>query len=120
MDKNVKGAFTQNVGRVTRDAYSPEGRSLYGPKPSGAYAQGPMPEYFAQREQDDLTAAKIAATLAALGVGGAAVAPELAPGLLPWAGANSMVGATEYADSKDMGRGADMWSNTGLPQRPRR
>lgn len=120
MDDKLKGAFQKNVSGVVRDAYSPGGRSLYGPAPSGNYAEGPLPEYFAAGEQRDKNSALFAGGLAGLGMGGAFIAPELAPWLVPWAGTNAMIGAVEHADSKDQGRAADMWSNTGLPQRPKR
>jgi hypothetical protein len=120
MDDKLKGAFQRNVKGVVDGAYSAGGRSLYGPEPSGNYADGPLPEYFAGRENSKFASAIGNAIIAGIGTAGAFAAPELAPGLMPYSGMSGMIAASDHADSKDMGRGADMWSNTGLPQRPKR
>jgi len=117
----LKEQYARNVQRVTQDAYSPAGRVMYGPdlpEPSGNYAEGPLPEYFAQGAQDDLNAARFAGGFSGVTGAMSAVAPELAPWLMPLSLLNAGIGIAEYADSKDKGRAADMWSNTGLPQRP--
>lgn len=118
MDRNLRNAFLRNVHGVTQDAYRPGGRALYGPEPSGNYAEGPLPEYFAEGERDDFNSALFSGGLATAATGGALAAPGLAPWLMPLAGLSGNVALAELLDSRDKGRAADMWSNTGMPQRP--
>ena len=114
----LREKFLRDVENVRRGAYSQGGQVMYGKQPSNNYAQGPLPDYFAGRENYEQGGALFNAGLAGLGAGTSAVLPEAAPFMMPWAGASANMAVQDYADSKDMGRAADMWSNTGMPQRP--
>lgn len=113
----LRQKFMRNVGHAVEDAYSPEGRALYGPQPSGNYADGPLPDYFAKEEGAAKVDALISGLQSAGALGMSAAGMPAAFGL-PVAGISALGAATELGHSRDMGRAADMWSNTGLPQRP--
>lgn len=102
---------------IIANAYSPEGRAMFGKPPSGNYASGPLPDYFADRQTTHKIGAGLsgltsAAALAASGIGfPAAVA-------MPTAGISALGAKDDYMKSRMAGQAADMWSATGLPQSP--
>jgi hypothetical protein len=102
MDRRNKGAFAPAL-----DAFAPP-------------HEGPLPEYFSKKGQvGDIKG--LAALASSLGLGALAIpAPEAAPFLLPAAGIGAMGAFSELKDAGRMHDAADMWSNTGLPQRPKR
>jgi hypothetical protein len=80
--------------------------------------EAPLPEYFSERGRagDNRGLMELASSL---GLGALAIpAPEAAPVLLPAAGLGAMGAFSRLNEAGKMHDAADMWSDTGLPQRP--
>jgi hypothetical protein len=80
--------------------------------------EGPMPEYFGGRAQQENIKGLLGIGTS-MGLGALAVpAPEAAPVLLPAAGLGAMGALGNLSDAAGYMDASNMWKNTGLPQRP--
>jgi hypothetical protein len=112
---DVGESYKRTLDAIARNAYGPG--DTYFNVGKGKYS-GPMPSYFKGRQADE---GMQGVRDSAYGVGGA-IGSLLAPEALALFGPTSAVGfagsMAHGSAADDARKAAEMWANTGMPQRP--